>query len=195
MNDETARILRKRAVASARGYGFAEFAEDIAQEVLLYFSEGRGERQTIDQAVIDAVRRMFGRPGTPGFSRKQSLERAQSIFDEDGKITVAPRSSGSGDHGLDFERITGLLSGDDRMMIILSFRYGLINTEIADLFEVTESRISQRLSDIFSKLRQRLERDAPSRRRQRPGRLFKKSVDIDTSSLNFDPDQVEWLKL
>ena len=73
MTNEKAKELRKRAIASATRYGFAGSAEDIAQEVLCRFVEGRGKHQTVDQAVIDVIRSEHGRPGLPGHERRRAV--------------------------------------------------------------------------------------------------------------------------
>jgi len=73
LSDDAARLYHERALATARRKGFAEIAEDIAQEVMRQFVEKGRPGQTIDQAVIDAVRVL------QGSSRYKAHEVRQSI--------------------------------------------------------------------------------------------------------------------
>jgi hypothetical protein len=154
MDNATADKFRKRAIYAARKFGFAEYAEDFAQEVLLRFSEGKGQHQTIDQAVLDAARSRFGRPGLPGHSLKHALETAQSIFDEDGGYAVEPVARELlGDRGT-FERIVGSLRRKrDQELLKAVYLEGRLHRELAIELGVTEGRISQLVKAAESELK------------------------------------------
>lgn len=154
--------IHKRAISSAFKYGFGEYAEDLAQEVVLDFLEGRSEFGTVDQATIDVIRRNFGRPGTPGFERRQHLTHAHSIFTEDGEETIGTSAPESAGLRGDIERGLGCLSPDERLIFELSHIFGLLNKEIALELDVSESRISQKLMQIESKLRVKMSRGVDS---------------------------------
>jgi RNA polymerase sigma factor (sigma-70 family) len=162
--------LRKRAIISAGKYGFSEHAEDIAQEVLLHFIEGRGQSQTIDQAVVDCIRKRFGRPGHPGATAKYALATAESIETDDGQRDFAApvRESEFTECERDLERAGRLFKGVDAMIFQMRFREEMLQDEIAKILGVTESRVCQRINRIqkelkvwveYWSLRDRLERD------------------------------------
>lgn len=153
MTNEQAKKFRERAVASARRYGFAETADDIAQTVLLKFCEGRGQHQTIDQAVIDAVRSKFGRPGLPGYERRFTAEHQMAGMEAARGIGVEQK------HRHDFERLTGMLPAGERIITRLTYEWGFTEQEIGDLFGITESRISQKLAGVQAHLSQTLAKE------------------------------------
>jgi RNA polymerase sigma factor (sigma-70 family) len=146
---QTAEKILRRAKTSARKRGFGEHADDLAQEVLLSFVEGRGRHQTIDQAVIDAIRRTFG----DSRSDHHQLRRACDWKGLTPRVLEIHGKSES-DRGCEigFERIVSLLGGPDRAIIKLRYQWGFREREIGDLFGLTESRISQRLKDIQTRL-------------------------------------------
>ena len=55
-------------------------------------------------------------------------------------------------HGFDFERLTGMLPAGERIITRLTHEWGFTGREIADLFGVTESRVSQRLESVEARL-------------------------------------------
>lgn len=151
--------VRKRAIYSAHKFGFGELAEDIAQEVVLDFLEGRSESSTVDQVAIDVIRRRFGRPGTPNFESRKSLRLAQSIVTEDGEETIGACDSELAGMRGDIERGLRCLSPVERLIFELSHIFGMKQKEVADELGVTESRVSQRLTQIESKLRMTMNRE------------------------------------
>lgn len=155
MTDAEANKFRKRALISAAKYGFSEHAEDIAQEVLLHFLEGRGKSQTVDQAVIDSIRRKFGRVGATGFSARNALAMAESIETEDGQREfTAPISGGQlVDDDRDLERVGRLFEGVDAVIFRMRFKEEMLQDEIAKVLGVTESRICQRVKSMESEMR------------------------------------------
>lgn len=157
LTNEQAKEFSRRAKISAGKYGFTEHAEDIAQDVLLHFSSGKGRHQTIDQAVLDAIRRDFGRPGTPNFDQRQCFNSPERLDDPDCSITDRHLEIESGELRGDFERLTQGLKGIERACIILKFKWGFTQKEISDCFGVTESRISQRVARMETSLHSRME--------------------------------------
>lgn len=155
MTDEQAKKLLMRAKASAKRLGFGSIAEDLAQAVLLRFCEGRGQHQTVDQAVIDAIRAEFGSPRTPGHERRKAVQRPVAGMEAARGIGVEPRD------GLDFERLTGMLEERDRAIAKLIYVWGLTEQEIGDLFGISESRISQRHTVIQARLSEALAKEKP----------------------------------
>jgi len=90
VTDEEAKKFRARAILSATKFGFAEDAEDFAQDVLLSFVSRPGTSQTIDQAIIDCIRNKYGRVGKLGHAGKYALATAVSPVDLNGNPTDFP---------------------------------------------------------------------------------------------------------
>lgn len=153
MDPNTARKLYRRAIFSARAYGFGDFATDIAQEVLKKFAAGRGKSQTVDQAVVDVIRSMFGRPKSVNHEVKLALENARELTPALGNqvLRVDPREEI--DTRIDFERLSKALRFDERVILRLWIDWGLNQEEIGEVIGVTHSRISQKLRDIFMQAR------------------------------------------
>ncbi len=149
MDESDAARFRKRAVFSAARKGFAQHSEDLAHDALLSWLEGHGKHQTVDQAVGDAIRGAFGRPGTPGHELRGNLEQRAESLD-----ALAYRAVPSIDRDslTDFERLIKPLESIDRSIVCLRFIWGFNEIEIANLFGITESRVSQRLHAVFSRL-------------------------------------------
>jgi DNA-directed RNA polymerase specialized sigma24 family protein len=145
VNTVTAKKLRGRAIYSATRKGHAEFAEDIAQSVLLKFCEGRGKHQTVDQAVLDTLRSEYGVARNGSDVRKRNLFRAEPL-------EAVPRVRVDSSSGGDFERIIRVLRGTERAMVKLIYEWGFKAKEVGDLFGVTESRISQRLFEVQKRI-------------------------------------------
>lgn len=152
MNEKTAARLRKRAVLSAARMGFTEQSEDFAHDAILEWLEGGGQHQTVDQAVIDAVRRAYGRPGLPGHQLRRNLEQRPKRMDA---LARLPGHSVNRDSVHDFERLIQPLGSVDRAIVCLNYVWGFKEIEIAAIFGITESRISQRLSSAVSRIAQR----------------------------------------
>lgn len=151
-----AKRLWERARYAAGKFGFAEHSEDFAQDVLLKFSEGRGRHQTIDQAVIDAIRTRFGRPGLPGHAQRHALESAVPIDFEDGEPTIRAAVRGPQGDGIDFERLLRGLDARTREIFELRFGEGWTQLEIGQRLGITESRVNQILASELHAMRRRM---------------------------------------
>lgn len=152
MTDDEAAKFRRRAIFSAARNGFSEQSEDLAHDVLVNWLEGHGQHQTVDQSVIDAIRRACGRPGTPGFECRRNVERPV-----DGLDALASRASPQihPDSDADFERLIEPLESIQRAIVCLRFQWGFSEIEIGRAFGVSQSRISQRLSAALSRIESR----------------------------------------
>lgn len=162
MDNEQAKKFRKRAIYSARKYGFGEHAEDLAQEVLCKFAAGQGRHQTIDQATIDAIRGNIGDPRSGNFERQRAAEREYESI-EDKAHVAEPKSN-----GIDFERYLGMLKGIDRAVVCLRIKWGFTEDEIGHCFDLTESAISLRLKKIMQTLAFELEISNPMDLEEQP---------------------------
>lgn len=143
-------------------------ADECAQEILLGMLEGRHQHQTVDQAVIDYLRSQFGRKGEPSYIGRQNLARAHHV--EPGELDrLLPVDSRRGvDDGVDFKRMLRGLESIDKACFKLFYGWGLSEVEISDLFDVSASRISQRIERVSKRVRQRV---AQEKSRAREGKM------------------------
>lgn len=141
-------------------------ADDCVQEVLCRMFEGKHQHSTIDQCVIDYLRTDTGRKGAPGYTSRLNLINADTIGprsdDESdgldyGRVGFDPGAS-EGIEGFDWVRcVTRGLSRDEKIIVSLKANWGFREIEIANLFGVSESRISQRVKRIQERISARIE--------------------------------------
>jgi RNA polymerase sigma factor (sigma-70 family) len=142
--------IRKSAIKNAVACGFSLEAEDIAQQVLLDFTESGRTGKTVRQAVIDVIRRTTGRKGTGQYDARHNLNKA-AVFDaERHERLIQPQ------YTLEFQDLLKSITGVERAVICLKFQWGFTSREIAECFGVTEERICQRLSAILPKLNKKI---------------------------------------
>ena len=137
--------LKNRLAFSCRKYGVIEELDDIFQE---FFVHGR-HGQTIDQFVIDHLRRSRGDSRTAGHAKRHKLNTAEPI--ETVEYSLSSDRSFELDMGSsrDFWRhIKGLNFVRDREIAMLYFWWGYRAIEIGNFYKVSESRISQILERI-----------------------------------------------
>lgn len=111
--------LHRRARASARHYGFSVSQDDIAQEVVCRILEGKGKHQTINQAVIDAIRKDYGR--TPRALPPDKVLQDNSVL----------------------QSFVSSLAGVKRSVISLTYEWGFDLKEIGHVLGMTSSRVCQ----------------------------------------------------
>lgn len=154
--------FQKRAMYVARKRGRPELAEDFAQEIFVAFARGR--RATIEQLFVDFLRQHQGDSRTPG-GRAMQVARARAVsLDEpceDGGQVLRHELVGRPERGpddlLDHLGCSGLFEGEDVQLYRLHFIEQRQNTDIADLYGVSESRISQRVNRMRERIRQELQ--------------------------------------
>ncbi len=142
-----------------------EHAEDIAQDVALKILEHPESRQPLKFAVIDAIRSRFGRTRLPDGSYRpsqQSLEVSLDAEVNEGSRVLRHELIGDTKTYSEPERYdppSPISAQDDRRAIMLkAYRAGLNLKAVANAFDVTESRVSQILSEAPERLADRLER-------------------------------------
>lgn len=164
IDERTAEKFRKRAEYAATRMGFERDREEISQEVLCRMLEGKHQHSTIDQAVIDVIRKRFGRTGTPGYDKKHALAKSLQAGDglENLESTIGNNDGTSLDDRLDIKRAIIEFRGRQRAIIVLRFIWGMNEIEIADIFGVTESRVSQWLKGIQGRLSKRAAQESDS---------------------------------
>jgi DNA-directed RNA polymerase specialized sigma24 family protein len=153
MDANEAEKFRRRAKLSATRKGFAEDSDDLAQEVLLNWLEGGGQHQTVDYAVIDAIRRDRGDSRNGQFEPRKRERRPHCELKEFHSVDQFDESRG------DFERITSMLKGGRRAVAVLFFEWGLTQKEIGGCFGVTESAVCNWLRQIEDVLRGKLAKE------------------------------------
>lgn len=149
LDEKTIIKFKKRLEGIGLKHGLnSEQREDAAQEVLCRMLEGRHQHATLDQAFIDHIRRSYGDKRLPSHSERQALTYAKPIEDvrHDELGTVDPRK-----HRFDrrsyLEHTRGL-DQIDRAVFWLTGYWSLSESEIADCFGVSPSRICQRLKRV-----------------------------------------------
>ncbi len=112
--------------------------DDCVQECILrYWQNGKG--QTIEQAVIDYLRREKGDKRTASFEERKSLNSAAEF--KENEYYETPQDATTLD--------LNLLHGRNRL-IIEKYIQGYTEIEIGQMVRVSESRVSQIIKDSIS---------------------------------------------
>ncbi len=172
MDNEQAKELWSKAKAYASRMGMERESEDFAQEVVERIWQGR--KASIGQLYIDFLRERSGRKGERCYGRRaidgigavsiQALEeKAGKPLDQLGGVT----NSGV-DFGLDaLGYLKSLWDPKLRCIALLYHKWGFNEVEIGYLFGVTESRVSQWLKSIQSRLSERVKGEESAAQRAR----------------------------
>jgi RNA polymerase sigma factor (sigma-70 family) len=142
--------LHKQAVSMATKKGFGNDAEDFAQEATLLLHAGRKAR--LDQLLTDYLRKEYGSTRHSNTPTKEYLAR-ECYHEIDPNRT---RAEAIPSH-MEFLSLLKTLPQAERVMVILKYQWGLDQREIAEAFGVTESRISQKLTEAHQRLQTLLE--------------------------------------
>lgn len=155
--------LRKRISVSAFKLGIRrrEDIEDCISEITTRMLEGRHRNSTIDQAVIDYLRKQYGSKRTVGANPRKVLhpedtkELHDNIRSDRGLFDSA--KYGALEHGVDPWELHRLVIGTKNKVVFgLLFIWGLNEIEIGNLFGVSPSRVCQWISGIQKSLQQRV---------------------------------------
>jgi DNA-directed RNA polymerase specialized sigma24 family protein len=148
--------------------GFMRDREELSQEVLCRMLEGKNRSSTIDQIVIDALRERTGRKGQPSYDGRKNLYYSNSIGPEELQLPSRDHNGVTLDDRLDIQRGIDTFRGEERAFLVLRYVWGMNEVEIGNIFGVSESRISQRLTRIQERLSARIKKEA-GRERKRTG--------------------------
>ncbi len=165
LTEKQIKKFRQRAIAAAKAKGYDWCAEDFAQDFCMQLIE-KGWRQTVDQALIDFQRKMFGRTRqcsdsdrksrqhlqVPGNATKNSEIDRRVIDQPDGRIGSATRSGY-------LAEVSDFLKGfesEDRAIFVLNALWELNLEEIGYCFGITESRVSQRLTSLQERISEKM---------------------------------------
>lgn len=152
-DENDAKKIRARIIQSYTRMVGSNGAEDCAQEIFARMLEGRHQHSTIEQAVIDYLRQTRGRKGIRGHAQRKAFFNPSSFEQENHDGTVAVNVGRSLESRVDSELVARRLRGKERAVWLLIFEYGFTLKEVGSLFGVTESRISQWVAGISTRLR------------------------------------------
>ena len=172
--------------------GQTQGADDCAQEVIEQYLSGKSAKQTVDQAVIDYLRRDSGRKGETSYTLRQNLRQGQSIDEPVFKNLSVGSVSQSLEDRLEVSRIIGMSHHWERAVMHLTFVEGYGQAEIGHFFGVSESRVSQWLARIQKRICKRMEaQEQRQRAREVQEVLSQKTERIEWSMVPFSSEGLE----
>lgn len=151
MKTEDIERLRKSALYWAKRLGFSSVKDDIAQEVLMGYLNGKNSKQTVQQAVICAVRRMIADPRALSFIAKRNLAFAVSFC-----LKYGNSETGGMDNGSVLMHAISVLTDTHRVVVTLLYLWGLNEKEIGFVLGVTESQVSRIKTSAIKMIKQRI---------------------------------------
>jgi len=135
MTPNEAIYLQRRILCAAQRAMIAN-PEDVAQEILLRMLEGRHQKSTISQAVIDYQRRNLGRP------LKSNAEYKRQGFNHPTELVEIYHNPWTQiEARMDCQTLIKQLSSRDQQIFVLYFILGLTAQEIADQYDLSEDTI------------------------------------------------------
>lgn len=146
MTDEEFKKFKVRIAGLGPKYGYGpDEAEDITQEVMLMWAE-RGFRtgQTLEQAIIDCLRKQSGRKGSDSYTARTELKNAASIDDVFEYTGLAGPDMAERESLGSYVRYLKPVE----QFVLTMMVDGYNQKSIADELGVTESRVCQRMKSI-----------------------------------------------
>lgn len=147
---------RKRLAIFMARINRADEADDVLNAFCVSMLEGKSQHQTVDQFAIDYLRASSARKGERSYSARQELVFAHSVESPGlaSELGFDPRRDV--DARIDLERCAKLAGkGIDADIFWLVYIEGFHANEIADHYQVTESRICQRLKRVSQRVSKR----------------------------------------
>lgn len=146
--------FRRDALAVARSNKCHDDAEDFAQDAAIEVLEGR-DSTSLKLQLVDFLRHNYGRrdPKAPKdptdkYQPKRAINKSYQ------QITDANTPKVDQVHNMDFETLTqDNLTPRHTAYMNLIYKWGFTLQEVADTFNVTESRVCQEVKEINVKLR------------------------------------------
>ncbi len=142
------------ALRAARKMNMGDYAEDVAQTVVKNRLRGIGTKQHIKQSVVDAIRECDlstnPRHGIGAIRKEISTEEMPVSYTSPPTIWE-----------FEVDEIVGSLSGKQRAVFVLHFKWGMFGLEIAEILGISESRVGQILKRVTTNLRCRLTEGHP----------------------------------
>lgn len=160
-------LVRIKFLKKKYGHTLDRFeTEEILNEIIVRRLEGKGQHQTIEQSVIDIIRKYNGRTRIDGSNPRGDFEKASEYIDD--RVQYSRCDGINKDDRESVNRLSKHLGRDERMILKLHKDWGLNEIEIGDLFGVSESRISQRIKGIQERLHEKIKREESGFKRERP---------------------------
>lgn len=152
MNDER-NFLKLMGFARnvARRKGYHQHADDFAAEVAIKTIEGR--KASTEQLFVDYLRKEYGDARlASGREKMRDRHAMQELADT---VAASTRNSAA------LEQLCGgfRIYGSSRAILVLYYKWGFHEAEIANCYGVTESRICQRLKEIQSSIYERIKKE------------------------------------
>jgi len=155
--------IRSRAMKVAAVKNFHHHAEDFASYCVYKKMTLQHDKLNYDYLWMNYAQNTFGDWGSKAGRQKVIAE--QSAFQiveknpEEGEALAIGGYARETVEKIDFRQLADryALQKEERIIFILYFRWGFNQQDIADLYGVSESRICQRMSVIFGKIRSQLE--------------------------------------
>lgn len=146
---EESKKIKSLAIKTAKAYGFPQMADDLSQELLIAKSKGKLVRANF--VMIDLLRREFGAAQTKNNSLRKAQHLSYSQLDENDLTQETYEHN--------YESVIDMVHNknlDEKEMAvaILKFVFEFKLKEIALVFNLNESRISQIFSSLIYKLKE-----------------------------------------
>lgn len=143
--------------------------ECLASEVYIYRLENPNRAsQHYSQSIIDCLRKHTGRKGGAGYTARKQFKNATGFDDVHGDSRATGHDVGERE---DPWKHIGWLRGVDRACLILKEYWGFNETEIANIFGVSKTRIYQRIKGIQSCLSKRVKKKEQASKRKRENKM------------------------
>lgn len=156
------RKIRTRAMKVAASKNYHHHAEDFASYCVYKKITLQHDKLSYDYLWMNYAQNTFGDWGTENGRAKvlgeQGALEIVERYPEEGQVIL--RGEDGREEKVNFRILAdryGLKKDDERIIFILYFRWGFNHADIAELYGVSESRICQRMSVIFTKIRYQLE--------------------------------------
>lgn len=152
VNEEDANRFRSRALISAKKKGFIQDSEDLAHDLFVDWCSRDAKGQTVNHAIIDAIRRVAGRSTSPEFEARANV----AFRDRQVSLDLLENRAGKVsnlDLALDYQAVVKQLKQPERVIFVLCHTWGMKQREIAEIFGVSEAKMSQELRAIERKVR------------------------------------------
>lgn len=120
--------------------------DEVTQHIFLKWMEkrdrtGKPKGQTVDQAVVDYLRERIGDSRLDSYKAKTDFYFAETFEERKDKREVTNIIIKSA-------LIRKYLKDRDRAMMILKYEWGMNHEELADIFGISSSRVSQAMKGI-----------------------------------------------
>lgn len=153
MNDDQIRKFTKRIRVACRKFGISD-VEDAEQDLLLKMLENPERISTIDQMLIDYLRKSSGDKRAAGYNVRKAIRDAHS-FEQDGFDNFIQRDNGISNRDRCLDIQLSCLKTDTQRFVLTNLVVGETLGSISKMLGLSPSRISQ----IYSEVRNVIERE------------------------------------